>query len=101
MADKSVRGNAIPDVLTVSRRLVEAHRIRKIRLEEIVVAGRRLFQDGGQRVPLPLTELRQRANVCLRQQKRLERPHRPPWHHHQEILVFADDPGAFRLLRRT
>ena len=79
-------------LFSIAWSLMEAHRIGEARLEEIIVAHRRLLHDVGQRCALRIAKVCERSNMLLRQHQRLKRPHCPPRNHNKKLVILADDP---------
>ena len=81
-------------------RLMQAHAVREMRLEQVVVASGHLGDRGRQHAPVGVVEVDQRPLVRLGQDHRLKRPGRPPGAQGYELLVLVDHAligfGAFQ-----
>src|SRR4030095_919054 len=74
-----------------NRLLVEPHRIRERRLEQVVVTGEQPSHHVGERIASVLFQLRERSNVAAAEEQRLERPYGPERHDGEKRVVLADD----------
>ena len=71
--------------------------VRKVGLKQIIIAPRNLLHSLGKLQPLRVGEIDQRADMALRDDEHLERPHGPPGAHDEEAVVLPDH--ALALLR--
>src|SRR6266403_589936 len=71
--------------------LVESHRVRERRLEQIVVANGDAAQDVAEEIALFPAKLIDRSNMALAQHQRFEWPNRPERHNYSKSIVLADD----------
>src|SRR5690348_13807758 len=78
--------------------LMNSHRVRKRRFEQIVVTDRDRFQRVGELASFFGVKLVDRAEMPFADEQRLVRPHRPKRHDDHEPWVFVYHPGAGRLL---
>ena len=86
----------------LERRLVDAHAIREVGLEEVVVAARALGDGLREGEALGVGgEVRQRAHVAAGEDQGFERPGRPPRAYQHKVLVRVDQALAFGQLERS
>src|SRR5580692_6227844 len=81
-------------LLSVGRLLVEAHRVRKRRGEQIVVTYRQAAQYASQVIAFRFRELGHATDMAAAQNHRLERPYSPVRDQGHEAFIFRDDAYA-------
>ena len=69
-----------------------AHRIRKARLKKIVVARQQIPEQFSKRSLLIPRKVRQPSSMPFGQNQGFKRPHRPPRHYRQPVVVHLHHP---------
>src|SRR5437667_11710423 len=80
------------------RLLMKTHRVRKRRLEQVVVSRDQSFEHIAERIPLAAAQRSEFPDMPAADEQRLERPGRPERNDHGKRLILADDALAMRLL---
>src|SRR5206468_10135221 len=80
------------------RLLMKTHRVRKRRLEQVVVSRGQSFEYIAERIPLGAAQRAERPDMPAADEQRLERPGRPERNDHGKRLILADDALAMRSL---
>src|SRR5690348_4889792 len=78
----------------IGRTLVKAHRIRKWRVEQMIVTRSKFLQHVGERIAFRRRQLVERARVPLGDNHRFERPNRPERNERDEVFVLFNDALA-------
>src|SRR5919109_3113332 len=71
--------------------LMEAHRVTKSRLEQIVVTNGDATKNVAKKIAFARSKLVERGDVALAQDERLKRPDRPERNDYGEGIVLAND----------